>query len=218
MTRIVLILLAACSLFAQTPPAPAVSIGGPTGMQKAGSTVSLSVNLTGTGTSGLQALQFSLPGLSWTTMTADGAAITGISKSITCKTVGTAYNCIVAGVNSNLLADGQLATLQVQIPKSAPGGTLSLLPTGTLGARTDATGGGVGAPVVAGSPFALGTTSACDLDGNGKVDITDLTIGILQVLQPSVCSSADLDSSGACDVVDAQILANAAAGGVCKAK
>jgi DNA-binding CsgD family transcriptional regulator len=205
-------LLLAASLSAQ---APTVSVSGPPGMQKAGSTVTVSANLSGSGTTGIQDVQFTLP-ISWAVLTANGSAITGLGKTITCDTILASLRCIVDG-GASLLADGQLATFQITIPRNA-GGTLSLAGSNLLAAKTDAANNVSGVPVNAGSPFILGITSACDTNLDGVINSADLALVNAQVNGKVACTTGDLDSNGTCDAVDAQIVANAVAGGICAAK
>jgi hypothetical protein len=59
-------------------------------------------------------------------------------------------------------------------------------------------------------------SSQCDLNGDGSVNSTDLTIAVNQALGLAACGSADLDQDGVCDVVDVQRIGNAANGQSCR--
>jgi hypothetical protein len=61
-----------------------------------------------------------------------------------------------------------------------------------------------------------GIQISCDINGDGRVDKSDVDIAIQQVLGTAACGSGDLDLNGTCNVVDVQRVINAAAGGVCK--
>jgi hypothetical protein len=65
-------------------------------------------------------------------------------------------------------------------------------------------------------PPAPPAASACDLNGDGVVNQTDVNVAISQALGVSVCGSASLSGSGSCSVVDVQRIVNAALGGPCR--
>lgn len=210
--RFLIALFAVSALGAQ----PTLSISGPPANQKAGTTFTLTVSVSGTGTSGDEALQFSLP-LSWPVVPATGTAATSAGKAVTCAQVGPSYNCIVVGMNSNNLTDGQLATLAITIPKTAGSGTVPFSLSNLLAAATDGTGTVNGAPLVAGSPFILSITSLCDLNSDGVINAADLALIVQQAIGSSACT-ADLNSDGKCNIQDVQIVGNAAGSGFCAAK
>ena len=64
--------------------------------------------------------------------------------------------------------------------------------------------------------FSAASQPTCDLNGDGVVDGSDVTIAINQALGLSPCTSADLDKSGVCNVIDVQRVINAAIGLGCK--
>jgi hypothetical protein len=60
------------------------------------------------------------------------------------------------------------------------------------------------------------TRSACDLNGDGIVNFTDVQLAINQALGVTACTNGSLQSSGQCNVVSVQRVINASAsGGVC---
>ena len=61
----------------------------------------------------------------------------------------------------------------------------------------------------------VGTSSACDLNGDGTVDALDVQIAINQALGISVCSTAALTGNGQCTVIGVQRVINASLGGAC---
>jgi hypothetical protein len=212
MTKLLTLILWAALASAQT-----LTITGP-GSVKAGSTFTLGIGLSGTGTTGDQAFQFSLSGISsWTIAPVRGTAATTANKTVSCAAVGVSYNCIVAGLNTATLVDGQQVVLTVTVPRNAGSGTTTVSASSLLAAATDANGSANGVSLVAPVPFTLSVTSACDLDGNGVIDATDLATAMQQVVGVGACS-ADLNSDGVCNVIDVQIIANAPASGKCAAK
>jgi hypothetical protein len=58
-------------------------------------------------------------------------------------------------------------------------------------------------------------SSACDLNGDGKIDALDVQIAISQALGTTVCGTAALTGNGQCNVVDIQRVINASLGGAC---
>src|SRR6185369_345459 len=110
---IVIVGIVAVHLYGQT-----ISLTGPAGMQKAGTSASLALSIAGS--SGIQAIQFSLPAAFLQISSADGAALSGLGKTLTCALIGVKYNCVVAG-GASALADGQIVVIQVAIPKNAAG-------------------------------------------------------------------------------------------------
>jgi hypothetical protein len=59
------------------------------------------------------------------------------------------------------------------------------------------------------------TASACDLNGDGKVDSTDVQIAINQTIGIASCGNASLTGNGQCTVVSVQRIINASLGGAC---
>jgi hypothetical protein len=59
-------------------------------------------------------------------------------------------------------------------------------------------------------------SNPCDVDGNGIVTLADVSADISQVLNPSSCTTGDVNLDGQCNVIDVQIVVNAATTGVCK--
>lgn len=195
---------------------PTLTVSGPSGNTKAGSTVNLAVAISGTSGTGDQAVQFSLSGITWPIVPTAGAATTAAGKALTCALVGVSYNCIVAG-GAATLGDGTIASLQVTLPKSAASGTVSIALSNQLAAATDGQGFVIAGGVTAAAPFAFAITSACDISGDGKVDATDTGMAVLQALGVGACSS-DLNSDGKCNILDVQIVAAASVNGFCAAK
>ena len=72
-----------------------------------------------------------------------------------------------------------------------------------------ATGANPGLPPV--SP------GACDLNGDGVVNVADVQLAVNQAVGAVACSSADLDGDGSCNVIDVQRIINADLGLGCNA-
>jgi len=58
-------------------------------------------------------------------------------------------------------------------------------------------------------------THACDLNGDGAVNVVDVQIAINQALGLAACTTADLQQNGQCNVIDVQRIINMALGGSC---
>jgi hypothetical protein len=58
--------------------------------------------------------------------------------------------------------------------------------------------------------------SACDLNGDGVVDNSDVQIAIAQAIGASPCTNASLQQNGHCNVIGVQRVINASRGAVCK--
>jgi len=56
---------------------------------------------------------------------------------------------------------------------------------------------------------------ACDLNGDGSVNIVDVQLAINQALGTAACTTASLQQNGQCNVVDVQRIINTALGGTC---
>jgi hypothetical protein len=57
--------------------------------------------------------------------------------------------------------------------------------------------------------------SACDVNGNGTTDVSDVQLCANQSIGSTSCSSGDINNDGVCSVVDVQRVINAALGGTC---
>jgi Dockerin type I domain len=216
MKTVLIAVTLAVGLYAQAVPVAVVAVTGPPSNIKAGSTFTVQVSLSATAGSGDQAVQFSLANISWPVVATTGTAAAAAGKTLTCATVAGVLNCIVVG-GVSALTDGQIATLQITLPKTAGSGTAPVSLSGLLAAVTDANGSVTGASLSASPPFTLSITSACDLNSDGTVNATDLASMVQQSLGVSACT-ADLNSDGKCSILDVQIAAGAAASGFCAAK
>jgi hypothetical protein len=64
---------------------------------------------------------------------------------------------------------------------------------------------------------ARAASSACDLNGDGLIDLKDVQVALNQALGLAACSSADLRHDGKCTILDVQLIVNSAVNGVCQA-
>lgn len=58
--------------------------------------------------------------------------------------------------------------------------------------------------------------NACDLNGDGIIDNTDVQLAVAQAIGTASCSTADLQQNGTCNVIDVQRVSNAALGQSCR--
>jgi hypothetical protein len=59
------------------------------------------------------------------------------------------------------------------------------------------------------------STSACDMNQDGLMNVSDVQLCANQAIAAIVCASGDINKDGACNVVDVQRVVNAALGGNC---
>ena len=171
----------------------------------AGKPVTLTINYAA-GATAAAALQWDLGGAGgavlgpWTI----GATGTAAGKTLTCLTQTTNTACIVWGLNTTTVAAGPLASVTVTFPATTRG-------TQTLTTTSTSAADGAGNPInVSGNSFGVLVTSPFDLNGDGKVDQSDLLIAVGQVLDFILgipgCGTADFDGDGKCDLKDLQLL------------
>lgn len=104
------------------------------------------------------------------------------------------------------VSNGPLATLSVTVPAGTPPGILNIGATAPVAA--DATGSGVAivaSPLV--SITVLPLTLVGDLNGDGKVDLTDENLEILQIFGGVPCTNGDLNGDGVCNIKDLNLIA-----------
>ena len=59
------------------------------------------------------------------------------------------------------------------------------------------------------------STSKCDLNGDGRIDILDIQLAINEALGAAPCTNGDINSDGSCNVQDVQSLINSVMTGTC---
>lgn len=178
-----------------------ISLTGPA-TAKPGSSVMLSLSCNATST-GAAAFQFSVqPPVGFTQAATIGAAATAGSKSLTCTTDSTF--CMIYGINLTLIGNGALASYNVTIPANAPIGPATF----TLGGSA-VTATGSSEVVTLGTPYSLTILDPRDINGDGKVDVSDLQVLITEIIaarsNPAACVN-DLNADGKCDVFDVMVM------------
>jgi hypothetical protein len=127
---------------------------------------------------------------------------------------GTAWSAVGGALNADATA-GSVAGISLAVVQGAPTAVWSELTFGNLrqiytkqwnGTAWTGTSGN-GAPP---------TLSSCDLNGDGKIDGSDVTLATNQALGIQPCSTADLQGIGQCTVVGVQRVITASLGGTCK--
>jgi hypothetical protein len=109
------------------------------------------------------------------------------------------------------MVDGAIATLQGTVTATAPVGSLTIPLTGMVGVNTT----GTGLAIVSGTPYSINVTKAiskCDINGDGSVNVLDVTEMINGALGKSVCPYA---GPGACSLVNVFAVVYNTVGGAC---
>ena len=142
-----------------------------------GGTVSLNISLANTGGAQTAAVEWTM-GYAVSNVTsvsvAAGASLTAAGKSVTCSSNSTGTICVAYGMNTNLIADGILATATFQIAPGIAGTSLPIQMT----------------------PVSASTASGLPVTGTG----TGGTITITQPVSPSLsglaCAPASVNAPG----------------------
>jgi len=164
-------LLAAAAALAQSP-SPSLTVSSVPGLAPAGTMVTVTVSLVSG--SGPAAIQWDMTGLP------AAATITTPVAGKTASCTATATRCIVSGLNATAIPDGVVASIQYVQP-AAP-------PTVALAATLAATPAG-SAETITGEPAA----SHCDINGDGKIDATDISLILTQALSSTTGTPTVLD-------------------------
>jgi hypothetical protein len=126
---------------------------------------------------------------------------------------GTSWSQIGSALNADPIG-GSVAGISLAIVQGAPTATWTELTYGNLsqvytkqwnGTTWTGASGNSGPPPI-----------SCDLNGDGKVDGTDVTLATNQALGIQPCTTADLQGIGQCTVVGVQRIIAASLGGACK--
>ena len=121
--------------------------------------------------------------------------------------------CLISGVNAQTIADGQVAQFSIPIPAGVTGNLIFSLST-PIGASLTATA----ISTTVNPPLSVPSVNKCDITGDGLSDGTDVAAIKNQITSGSAPASSDLNKDGKTDVIDAQILINAAQGRGCTAQ
>jgi hypothetical protein len=103
--------------------------------------------------------------------------------------------CLEWGMNTNVIANGQVATIDVSIPASALGSSQIALTGLVLPDKN-----GAYMPVSSGPVYSILITRA-DVNDDGRIDAADVMAMISQALGESACVN-DQTADGKCDLVD----------------
>lgn len=199
--RILTIVLFAGLSYGQTTT---FSVTGPANARP-GTTATISVNAAGTTNTGTAAAQWNLTTPAGFTKTATiGTQASAANKQIACDTP--VLLCIVYGLNTTIMSNGQLASYAITIPANASPGAASITLSGVVAASPT----GTAVTTALGAPYSILILAKSDIDGNGTTNGADVSALITQIIN-GTCSS-DQNNDGVCDVKDIQLVANAATG------
>jgi len=177
---------------------------------RAGTALICTINKTGDIPAGLQ-FTFNADGRSspWTATVQGTAAAAG--KDIQCNTAN--GTCLISGINSQTIADGQMAQFSIPIASTVTGNLIFSL-TASVGASL----AGTSVATTTNPSLSVPSVNKCDITGDGLSDGSDVTLIKTQITSGSAPTTSDLNKDGAVNVIDEQILINAALGGACTAK
>lgn len=195
---------------------------------KGGATLTVPVTLAGSGggIAGFQLTATTIPAFGPLTAAATGTA-SAVSKGAYVSPTG---NSVVVGgfgppgtLNAGFIANGTVLNLNWAIPATLPGQTTTIQINLAGGAipltGTDANGGviGIGAgPLCTVAVSGSTVTNFCDLNGDGKVDQSDVTAQVSLLFAVPQTPKCARDATG-CGVTALEIVANAALGKACTA-
>lgn len=175
---------------------PVLTLSGPA-TAKSGASISVALSSSQAGAAMLQ-WSLTLPtGFKITAATA-GAASTAASKNLSC--TADFVMCIDYGLTTTAIGTGVIANYTILVPPTATG-PVSIGVSGPMGASPTA----LAFPIVAGAPLSITTKIPADLNGDGKVDSTDLNLMISEILSGGACPD-DQDGDGKCTVIDAMVV------------
>lgn len=198
-TAVYITMLWASSLLGQT-----LTLTGPA-TARPGSTIQLNLQLANTTTiAALQWTSLTVPS-GWVVRAVAGAASVTAAKELYCDPPWKL--CLAVGINANLYAPGVVAVYTVTIPPNAAPGPVTIPLSSLVAATLD----GGSTPITAGTAYSVQVLHQSDLNGDGKTDILDLQLMILEILGQSSVAN-DQNKDGVDDVLDAQIVARAAQG------
>lgn len=200
---------------------PAITLTGPATVKPGQTGVVLSVNLSNSAGANVAAIQatIGLPAGFTVTSSSIGAAGTAATKTLYCAT--TAELCVLAaGVSGTALtgaqttfSDGVLWTITGNVASTASG-SLAFTISNQVAASSAAKA--VGVTVTAGAALTLPVQSPCDINGDGKVDISDIQAYLNAQVFTVPSTLIDLNGDGVANIIDVQRIATAATpGGSC---
>ena len=212
-------------LRAQTPPGNSLSLTGPA-TALPGSTINIALNLAETpGPAALEFLLSTATPMDISNMTATlGPVATAAGKQLQCApfsaaaaNTGSLHCLIFSPAAATAIAPGVVANIAVQLA-AAPAQKLETFTL--IQPEVSASPAGAAVTVTIGPPFLAALSNPCDLNGDATVNTVDTLLEVAWVLGgiPPTGFHCDLNGDGKCDALDVQMVANAAAGGLCTGK
>lgn len=143
----------------------------------------------------------------FTHTTVVGPAGTAAGKQVSCGPVGSP--CLLWGLNVNTVAAGTVGVVSVPIPAGTPPGPKEFSLSGVVVASPAGTKlNAVPGPLITISILPL----VEDLNGDGKVDLSDVGISVSQANGSAPCSNGDVNGDSTCDIIDVHRVIRAALG------
>jgi hypothetical protein len=199
MRRVLLVLLLGLSISsAQTT----VTLTGPVSARP-GAAVTLSLNASGTPDTGAAGFQWTLgipAGYSFAASA--GPQASSVGKTTTCTT--DSAECLLVALNplnATVIPNGVIALYAGKVPATATAGPASFPLSGVVAVSST----GTLVTTTLGTAYSLLVLDRRDLNGDGKVDGTDVGLMIQEVLasrtNPAACVD-DINGDGKCDLQD----------------
>jgi hypothetical protein len=177
-----------------------VTLTGPA-TARAGETVALTVNLTGSSAAGPAAMQFTFGVPSnWTL-----SAPSGSSRFLNCG-FPSSLICAVWAQSRDPHPNGKVMDVQLKLPDVVSPGNYSIALTAPVAANTAVIVGSHSLAV--GSPHSIRVLHKADVNGDGNLTLADALM-ITQQAVGLVSCTADQNGDGKCDAIDIQIVVSA---------
>lgn len=188
-----------CMLFALALGAIAQTITatGPA-TAKPGSQVTISVNIAKL--TGVSALQWNLGATPATTMAGTVGSVANTASKVLASNTNNNIH-VLYGMNATVLPDGEIARYTFTMPA----GPISI----NLANPEASSATGSAVTVNAGAALVINISKNEDINGDGKIDVTDVSLTIDQIQGRTNCGTADINGDGRCSVRDLQLVVNA---------
>lgn len=171
---------------------------------KPGSTVIMTLSAAGGTDTGSAAVQWHVGLPAGYTATAALGAADSANKTLTC--TADASTCIAAGLNISVIPNGAVAVYTIKVPAVAPIGSVSFPLTGIIAVSSTVAGVVSAVPTSLGTPYALTIQKIPqDLNGDGKVDATDVFLMAAQSVGSAPCTD-DQNADAVCNPYDVLIV------------
>lgn len=192
--KILIFFFGAVSIFAQNTLTPSVA----TINVRPGGSPQFSLNYSGTGIAAVQ-WTTTLTNLNQTPAISAGAMATAQQKQINCyiPSPSNPWICIGYGMNQNLMTTGEVAKYSLSIPTSQPPGPVTLTFSNPLAVN----GPGANVPLTIGGSVTINVLSKYDIDGDGAINATDVSLSADMATGKTSCS-ADMNGDSVCDIRD----------------